>query len=78
MESMNKQHKETVDMYQKDIETKKINENKLLEEVRVVNFYCNFLIIFLMYDGFMKLYRPESLLFRSSLININGTSCLCM
>ncbi|NXX53634.1 SYCP1 protein, partial [Scopus umbretta] len=33
MENMNKQHKETVDVYQKDIETKKVNENKLLEEV---------------------------------------------
>ncbi|XP_009944324.1 PREDICTED: synaptonemal complex protein 1, partial [Leptosomus discolor] len=33
MENMNKQHKETVDIYQKDIETKTINENKLLEEV---------------------------------------------
>ncbi|KAF1507049.1 Synaptonemal complex protein 1, partial [Megadyptes antipodes antipodes] len=33
MESMNKQYKETVDIYQKDIETKKVNENKLLEEV---------------------------------------------
>ncbi|NXF30159.1 SYCP1 protein, partial [Nyctibius bracteatus] len=33
MENMNKEHKETVDIYQKDIETKKVNENKLLEEV---------------------------------------------
>ncbi|KFR14285.1 Synaptonemal complex protein 1 [Opisthocomus hoazin] len=33
LENMNKQHKETVDIYQKDIETKKVNENKLLEEV---------------------------------------------
>ncbi|NXS72661.1 SYCP1 protein, partial [Pandion haliaetus] len=33
MENMNKQHKETVDIYQKDIETKNVNENKLLEEV---------------------------------------------
>ncbi|NXF50551.1 SYCP1 protein, partial [Oceanites oceanicus] len=33
MENMNKQHKETVDIYEKDIETKKVNENKLLEEV---------------------------------------------
>ncbi|XP_074781818.1 synaptonemal complex protein 1 [Athene noctua] len=33
MENMNKQHKETVDIYQKEIETKKVNENKLLEEV---------------------------------------------
>lgn len=41
METMNKQHTETVDSYQKDIETKKVNENKLREEVRVLNFYCN-------------------------------------
>ncbi|NXS10286.1 SYCP1 protein, partial [Neodrepanis coruscans] len=33
LESMNKQHEETVDIYQKDIETKKVNENKLHEEV---------------------------------------------
>ncbi|NXV39886.1 SYCP1 protein, partial [Rissa tridactyla] len=33
MENMNKQHKETVDIYQKDIETQKVNENKLIEEV---------------------------------------------
>ncbi|XP_010153488.1 PREDICTED: synaptonemal complex protein 1, partial [Eurypyga helias] len=33
MENMNKQHKETVDTYQRDIETKEVNENKLLEEV---------------------------------------------
>ncbi|NXE06629.1 SYCP1 protein, partial [Lophotis ruficrista] len=33
MENMNKQHKETVDIYQKDIETQKMHENKLLEEV---------------------------------------------
>ncbi|XP_074971924.1 synaptonemal complex protein 1 [Phalacrocorax aristotelis] len=33
MENINKQHKETVDIYQKDIETKKVNENKLLEEL---------------------------------------------
>ncbi|NWR61093.1 SYCP1 protein, partial [Bucorvus abyssinicus] len=33
MENMNKQHKETVDIYQRDIETKKVNENKLLQEV---------------------------------------------
>ncbi|XP_050176315.1 synaptonemal complex protein 1 [Myiozetetes cayanensis] len=33
LENMNKQHKETVDSYQKEIETKKINENKLHEEV---------------------------------------------
>ncbi|NXM49726.1 SYCP1 protein, partial [Gymnorhina tibicen] len=33
MENMSKQHKEAVDIYQKDIETKKVNENKLHEEV---------------------------------------------
>ncbi|KAM9595990.1 synaptonemal complex protein 1 [Morphnus guianensis] len=33
MENMNKQHKETVDIYQKDIETKKVNENKLRDEL---------------------------------------------
>ncbi|XP_009568104.2 thyrotropin subunit beta isoform X1 [Cuculus canorus] len=33
MENMNKQHKETVDIYQKEIETQKLNENRLLEEV---------------------------------------------
>ncbi|KAM6108403.1 LOW QUALITY PROTEIN: synaptonemal complex protein 1 [Pterocles gutturalis] len=33
LENMNKQHKETVDIYQKDIETQKVNENKLLEQV---------------------------------------------
>ncbi|XP_054037215.1 synaptonemal complex protein 1 isoform X6 [Rissa tridactyla] len=33
MENMSKQHKETVDIYQKDIETQKVNENKLIEEV---------------------------------------------
>ncbi|XP_010140620.1 PREDICTED: synaptonemal complex protein 1 [Buceros rhinoceros silvestris] len=33
MENMNKQHKETVDIYQRDIETKKVNENKLFQEV---------------------------------------------
>ncbi|NXA63172.1 SYCP1 protein, partial [Mohoua ochrocephala] len=33
MENMNKQHKEAVDIYQKDIETKKVDENKLREEV---------------------------------------------
>ncbi|KFO98369.1 Synaptonemal complex protein 1, partial [Calypte anna] len=33
MENMNKQHKEVVDSYQKEIETKEVNENKLLEEV---------------------------------------------
>ncbi|NXE43259.1 SYCP1 protein, partial [Ptilorrhoa leucosticta] len=33
VENMNKQHKEAVDIYQKDIETKKVNENKLHEEL---------------------------------------------
>ncbi|NXT67151.1 SYCP1 protein, partial [Chaetops frenatus] len=33
MENMNKQHKEAVDIYQKDIDTRKVNENKLHEEV---------------------------------------------
>nr|XP_030117608.3 synaptonemal complex protein 1 isoform X5 [Taeniopygia guttata] len=33
IENMNKQHKEAVDIYQKDIETRKINENKLREEI---------------------------------------------
>lgn len=33
MKNMNKQHKETVDIYQRDIETKNVNENKLLQEV---------------------------------------------
>ncbi|XP_053825169.1 synaptonemal complex protein 1 isoform X5 [Vidua macroura] len=33
MENMNKQHKEAVDIYQKDIETRKVNENKLREEI---------------------------------------------
>ncbi|KFU84437.1 Synaptonemal complex protein 1 [Chaetura pelagica] len=33
MENMNKQHKEAVDIYKKEIETKDVNENKLLEEV---------------------------------------------
>ncbi|KFP76714.1 Synaptonemal complex protein 1, partial [Apaloderma vittatum] len=33
MENMDKQHKATLDIYQKDIQTKKVNENKLLEEV---------------------------------------------
>ncbi|XP_009868988.1 PREDICTED: synaptonemal complex protein 1, partial [Apaloderma vittatum] len=32
MENMDKQHKATLDIYQKDIQTKKVNENKLLEE----------------------------------------------
>ncbi|NXU56493.1 SYCP1 protein, partial [Turnix velox] len=33
MENMNKQHQETMDNYQKDIEAQKENENKLVEEV---------------------------------------------
>uniref|UniRef100_A0A8C3Y3T6 Synaptonemal complex protein 1 n=1 Tax=Catharus ustulatus TaxID=91951 RepID=A0A8C3Y3T6_CATUS len=33
MENMSKQHKEAVDIYQKDIETRKVNENKLNEQV---------------------------------------------
>ncbi|NXQ54322.1 SYCP1 protein, partial [Anthoscopus minutus] len=33
IENMNKQHKEAFDIYQKDIETRKVNENKLHEEV---------------------------------------------
>ncbi|KAM6236914.1 synaptonemal complex protein 1 [Porphyrio hochstetteri] len=33
MENIDKQHKETVEIYQKDIERKTVNENKLLEEV---------------------------------------------
>lgn len=42
IEDMNKQHKETVDIYLKDIETKNENENKLLEEVSVVIFSWSF------------------------------------
>ncbi|KAM8795964.1 synaptonemal complex protein 1 [Eudromia elegans] len=33
IENMNKQHKDTVDIYQKEIEAKKLTEDKLLEEV---------------------------------------------
>ncbi|NWZ22653.1 SYCP1 protein, partial [Asarcornis scutulata] len=33
MENMKNQHKETVDMYKKEIEAKRVTENKLLEEV---------------------------------------------
>ncbi|KAI1234295.1 hypothetical protein IHE44_0003335, partial [Lamprotornis superbus] len=33
MENMNKQHKEAVDIYQKEIETRKVNEKKLNEQV---------------------------------------------
>ncbi|RMB88915.1 hypothetical protein DUI87_34681 [Hirundo rustica rustica] len=35
IENMNKQHKEAVDIYQKDIETRKVNENKLHEEKEI-------------------------------------------
>ncbi|KAM3664015.1 synaptonemal complex protein 1-like [Ammospiza maritima maritima] len=41
MENMNKQHKEEVDMYQKDIETRKVNENKLHEEVEKMGLLCD-------------------------------------
>ncbi|KAM3654516.1 synaptonemal complex protein 1-like [Ammospiza maritima maritima] len=41
MENMNKQHKEEVDMYQKDIETRKVNENKLHEEVEKMRLLCD-------------------------------------
>lgn len=47
MENMNKQHKEAVDIYKKDIETRQVNENKLNEQVRGVNFYCNYLFFYL-------------------------------
>ncbi|KFQ55645.1 Synaptonemal complex protein 1 [Nestor notabilis] len=33
MENMNKQHKEKIDIFEKEVETKKVNESKLLEEV---------------------------------------------
>ncbi|XP_068035071.1 synaptonemal complex protein 1 [Anomalospiza imberbis] len=36
MENMNKQHKEAADLYQKDIETRKVNENKLREEIEKI------------------------------------------
>lgn len=42
MENMKNQHKETVDVYKREIEAKRVTENKLLEEVRVVNFYATF------------------------------------
>jgi len=42
MENMNKQHKATVDIYEKEIEAKGVTENNLLEEVRVADFFCNF------------------------------------
>lgn len=42
MENMNKQHKARVDIYEKEIEAKGVTENNLLEEVRVVNFFCIF------------------------------------
>ncbi|KAM3669145.1 synaptonemal complex protein 1-like [Ammospiza maritima maritima] len=41
MENMNKQHKEEVDMYKKDIETRKVNENKLHEEVEKMRLLCD-------------------------------------
>ncbi|XP_059335725.1 LOW QUALITY PROTEIN: synaptonemal complex protein 1-like [Ammospiza nelsoni] len=42
MENMNKQHKEEVDIiYKKDIETRKVNENKLCEEVEKMRLLCN-------------------------------------
>ncbi|XP_077048666.1 LOW QUALITY PROTEIN: synaptonemal complex protein 1-like [Agelaius phoeniceus] len=41
MENMNKQHKEAVDIYQKDIETRKGNENKLREEVEKMRLLCD-------------------------------------
>ncbi|XP_039568313.1 synaptonemal complex protein 1 [Passer montanus] len=41
MENMNKQHKEAVDIYQKDIETRKVNENKLREEIEKMRLLCD-------------------------------------
>ncbi|XP_064256753.1 synaptonemal complex protein 1-like isoform X2 [Passer domesticus] len=41
MENMNKQHKEAVDIYQKDIETRKVNENKLHEEIEKMRLLCD-------------------------------------
>ncbi|KAL9815788.1 synaptonemal complex protein 1-like isoform 3-T3 [Geothlypis trichas] len=41
MENMKKQHKEEVDIYQKDIETRKVNENKLREEVEKMRLLCD-------------------------------------
>ncbi|NXX95602.1 SYCP1 protein, partial [Centropus bengalensis] len=41
MENLNKQHKEAVDIYQKEIETQKVNENKLLEEVEKMRVLAN-------------------------------------
>ncbi|XP_041330146.1 LOW QUALITY PROTEIN: synaptonemal complex protein 1-like [Pyrgilauda ruficollis] len=41
MENMNKQHKEAVDIYQKDIETRKVNENKLREEIEKMRLICD-------------------------------------
>ncbi|KAM7013522.1 synaptonemal complex protein 1-like [Passerculus sandwichensis] len=41
MENMNKQHKEEVDIYKKDIETRKVNENKLCEEVEKMRLLCD-------------------------------------
>ncbi|XP_059347164.1 synaptonemal complex protein 1-like isoform X2 [Ammospiza nelsoni] len=41
MENINKQHKEEVDIYKKDIETRKVNENKLREEVEKMRLLCD-------------------------------------
>ncbi|XP_037982026.1 synaptonemal complex protein 1 [Motacilla alba alba] len=41
MENMNKQHKEAIDVYQKEIETRKVNENKLCEEVEKMRLLCD-------------------------------------
>ncbi|NXC24144.1 SYCP1 protein, partial [Campylorhamphus procurvoides] len=48
LENTNKQHKETVESYQKDIETKKFNENKLQGEVEKLR---------LLYDEAMMIQR---------------------
>ncbi|XP_010115287.1 PREDICTED: synaptonemal complex protein 1, partial [Chlamydotis macqueenii] len=45
MENMKKQHKETVAIYQKDIETQKVHENKLLEEVEKMRLLADEAII---------------------------------
>ncbi|NXR96695.1 SYCP1 protein, partial [Hypocryptadius cinnamomeus] len=41
MENMNKQHKEAVDIYKKDIETRKVNQNKLCEEIEKMRLLCD-------------------------------------
>lgn len=51
MENMNKQHKEAVDIYEKDIEAKKVTENKLLEEVRAVNFTATLIFVICCFYG---------------------------